>query len=213
MSLRQHSGKLVGLAVAVTALSLSFGGWALATHSGSTPTMQKGIVMPQVAKERTPGVPEGGTLYGDDYYKVENGVVYEYDDGFWQPKYDKKIENGIVYDYDDGRWQVEYDPSTYKAPSKQNNTQKPAPQQNNTAPKQNNNVQQKVAPKQNYTAPQTNTYPNSKYKVENGTVYEWDDGRWEPEYDKKSQNGAIYEYDDGRWEQDYDDWDDDDWDD
>lgn len=68
------------------------------------------------------------------------------------------------------------------------------------------------------------------YKEENGKVYEYDDGRWEEERDKKVENGKVYEYDDGRWEEetdkkvqggtvydndyddDYDDWDDD-WDD
>lgn len=197
MSLRQHSSKLVGLAVATVALSLSFGGWALASHSDSAPHMGK--------THSAPTIPPGGTLYGDDIYKVENGVVYEWDDGRWKPEYDKKIENGIVYDFDDGRWKTEYDPSTYKAKPQKNK----APKQ--TAPQQQNQTQ--VAPQ---PAPQTpvqnNTRPNSKYKVENGVVYEWDDGRWEPEYDKKSQNGVIYEYDDGRWEPDYDDWDDD-WDD
>ena len=60
---------------------------------------------------------------------------------------------------------------------------------------------------------------DDQYKVENGKVYEYDDGRWEYEEDKKVENGKVYEYDDGRWEQDDDrddDWDDDrddDWDD
>lgn len=206
MSLRQHSSKLVGLAVATVALSLSFGGWALASHSNSAS---------HVGAQSAPTIPPGGTLYGDDIYKVENGVVYEWDDGRWKPERDKKIENGIVYDFDDGRWKTEYDPSMYKA-KPQNNT---STQQ--TAPKQQNQTQVAPQPKlqapvHNNVAPQNNTRPNSKYKVESGVVYEWDDGRWEPEYDKKSQNGVIYEYDDGRWERDYDDdndWDDDDWDD
>ena len=56
-------------------------------------------------------------------------------------------------------------------------------------------------------------YSGTTYKVENGIVYEYDDGRWEPEYDKKMENGIRYEYEDGRWEiDDDDDWDDD-WDD
>lgn len=200
MDIRPHASKLVGLAVAITALSLSFGGWALASHSNSAP---------YPGTQSTPTMPLGGTLYGDEIYKVENGVVYEWDDGRWKPEYDKKIENGIVYDFDDGRWKTEYDPNTYKA-QPQNTPQQTAPTQQNQpqvapqpAPK---------APAQNNVAPQNNTRPNSKYKVENGVVYEWDDGRWEPEYDKKAQNGSIYEYDDGRWERDDDDWDDD-WDD
>ena len=45
-------------------------------------------------------------------------------------------------------------------------------------------------------------YSGSTYKVENGVVYEYDDGRWEVEHDKKVENGIIYEYDDGRWEPD-----------
>lgn len=51
----------------------------------------------------------GGTSYGDDIYKQEGGVVYEWDDGAWEPEYDKKIENNIVYEYDDGRWEVDDD--------------------------------------------------------------------------------------------------------
>lgn len=200
MSLRKHSGKLVGLSVATAALSLSFGGWALATHSVSTPHTG--------SSQTAPTPPPGGTLYGDDFYKVENGVVYEWDDGRWKAERDKKIENGVVYDFDDGRWKIEYDPSTYNAkPQNNNGTQQTGPTQQNQT-----QVAPQPAPK---PQAQNNTRPNSKYKVENGVVYEWDDGRWEPEYDKKSDNGAIYEYDDGRWEQDYDDWDDDDdyWDD
>lgn len=42
-----------------------------------------------------------------DTYKVENGVVYEYDDGRWEAENDKKIENGVVYEYDDGKWQAD----------------------------------------------------------------------------------------------------------
>ena len=43
--------------------------------------------------------------YSGTTYKVENGVVYEYDDGRWEP--DKKVENGITYEYDDdtGTWE------------------------------------------------------------------------------------------------------------
>lgn len=57
------------------------------------------------------------------------------------------------------------------------------------------------------SAPSSNSSytPNttgSDYKVENGTVYEYDDGKWEPEYDKKEENGVVYEYDDGKWEAD-----------
>ena len=73
-----------------------------------------------------------------------------------------------------------------------------------------------------YSAPSGNSYhddDDDQYKVENGKVYEYDDGRWEAENDKKVENGKVYEYDDGRWEldndNDHDDWDDDhdDWDD
>ncbi|MBR6459743.1 MAG: hypothetical protein IKS49_06260 [Actinomycetaceae bacterium] len=247
MDIRRHSSKIVGLAVAITALSLSFGGWALASHSAynkaghdivspttnpdtSTDNTQgnQGNIDRQPAQIGADNMPEGGTVYGDDIYKVENGTVYEYDDGWWKPKLDKKIENGVVYDFDDGRWEVEYDPTTFQAPASQNAVPQAAPkaqnnnvQQNNTAPKAQNNAAPKTntapqvapaAPAQNNVAPQTNTIPNSKYKVENGTVYEWDDGRWKAEYDKKSENGVIYEYDDGRWEVDDDAWDDD-WDD
>lgn len=233
MDIRPHASKFVGLAVAITALSLSFGGWALASHNSYNHKAGHDLVAPTFSpnKSRTPGVPGEGTIYGDDVYRVENGLVYEYDNGWWEPKYDKKIENGVVYDFDDGRWQVEYDPNTYNAkpnsnnvapqaaPEAQNNTapkaqNNPAPKaQNNTAPKNNTAPQvTPAAPPQNNVAPQNNTVPNSKYKVENGTVYEYDDGRWEPEYDKKSENNVIYEYDDGRWEVDDDAWDDD-WDD
>lgn len=216
MDLRPHSSKIVGVAVAVSALSLSFGGWALANHSDYNHNMRQSVNAPTVnpdignaqrhkANGHASGIPEGGTVYGDDIYKVENGVVYEYDDGWWEPKYDKKIENGIVYDFDDGRWKVEYDPNVHKG-NPESNTVAPQP-----APQQQKPTQ--VAPQPAPQAPaQNSTVPHSKYKVENGVVYEWDDGRWEPEYDKKSQNGAVYEYDDGHWERDYDDWDND-WDD
>ena len=40
-------------------------------------------------------------------YKVENGQVYEYDDGKWELEADKKVENGIVYEYDDGKWEAD----------------------------------------------------------------------------------------------------------
>lgn len=40
-------------------------------------------------------------------YKVENGQVYEYDDGKWELEDDKKVENGVVYEKDDGQWQPE----------------------------------------------------------------------------------------------------------
>lgn len=64
-------------------------------------------------------------------------------------------------------------------------------------------------------------------QVIDGKVYEFDDGKWEPESDKKIENGQVYEYDDGVWEAEndkyvqdnviyeYDDTDDDDddWDD
>ena len=195
MDLRPHSGKIVGFAIAVTALSLSFGGWALASHSSHDKAGQN-ITVPTFNSTATPvqGSPDEGTQYGDEFYKVENGVVYEWDDGWWKPKPKKKIENGIVYEWDDARWEVEYDPSTYNA----------KPQGNKASPH--------LAPQtqsQNNGASQNNTRPNSKYKVENNVVYEWDDGKWEPEYDKKSENGVIYEYDDGRWEVDDDNWDDD----
>lgn len=45
-------------------------------------------------------------------------------------------------------------------------------------------------------------YSGTTYKVENGQVYEYDDGRWELEADKKVENGVVYEYDDGVWEAD-----------
>ena len=64
----------------------------------------------------------------------------------------------------------------------------------------------------------TATSGDDYYKEEGGKVYEYDDGMWETEHDKKIENGVVYEYDDGRWEADNDwddDWDDhdDDWDD
>lgn len=46
-------------------------------------------------------------IFGDDRYKQENGVVYEYDDGVWEAESDKKIENGTLYEYDDGVWEDE----------------------------------------------------------------------------------------------------------
>ncbi len=51
----------------------------------------------------------GTVISGDDEYKVENGVVYEKDDGRWEPEYDKKVENGRVYERDDGRWEADDD--------------------------------------------------------------------------------------------------------
>ena len=57
-----------------------------------------------------PSAPSGTTnVSGDDYYKVEDGTVYEYDDGRWEAENDKKVENGTVYEYDDGRWEVDND--------------------------------------------------------------------------------------------------------
>lgn len=53
------------------------------------------------------GNSSGTVRSGDDEYKVENGVVYEKDDGRWEPEYDKKVENGTVYEKDDGRWEAE----------------------------------------------------------------------------------------------------------
>ena len=55
-------------------------------------------------------------------------------------------------------------------------------------------------------------YNGNTYKVIDGVVYEYDDGRWEVEHDKKVVNGVVYEYDDGRWviDDDVNDYDDDD---
>ena len=51
-------------------------------------------------------------------------------------------------------------------------------------------------------------YDGNTYKVVDGVVYEYDDGKWEVERDKKVVNGVVYEYDDGKWEVDDDDDDD-----
>ena len=133
--------------------------------------------------------------YSGTTYKVENGVVYEYDDGKWEVEHDKKVENGVIYEYDDGRWQpdkkvengvtYEYDDDT--------NTWEPEEKTENGV---------------------TYEYDNGKWqpeeKTENGITYEYDDdtGTWEP--DKKVENGVTYEYDDdtGTWEIDDDDDDD-----
>ncbi|MBQ6492867.1 MAG: PepSY domain-containing protein [Erysipelotrichaceae bacterium] len=48
----------------------------------------------------------------------------------------------------------------------------------------------------------TKRYGDDVCKTENGTVYEYDDGKWEVEHDKKIENGIVYEYDDGKWEPD-----------
>ena len=62
----------------------------------------------------TPSAPAASgneVVSGDDIYKEEGGVVYEYDDddGTWEAESDKKIENGQVYEYDDdtNTWEPE----------------------------------------------------------------------------------------------------------
>ena len=57
----------------------------------------------------TPSSSAGTVKSGDDTYKVENGKVYEYDDGRWELEEDKKYENGQIYEYDDGRWELNDD--------------------------------------------------------------------------------------------------------
>lgn len=68
---------------------------------------QAPVQQPQTQVQPSNQLPAGGTLYGDDIYKVEGGVTYEWDDGRWEAEYDKKIEGGVVYDYDDGRWEID----------------------------------------------------------------------------------------------------------
>ena len=64
---------------------------------------------PAPAPAPEPQAPAAEVFQGDDRYKQEGGVVYEYDDGGWEPEYDKKIEGGVVYEYDDGRWEPDDD--------------------------------------------------------------------------------------------------------
>ena len=65
----------------------------------------------------TPAASSNTVTSGDDTYKQEGGVVYEYDDddGTWEREEDKKIENGVVYDYDDdtGTWEPDDDDRDY----------------------------------------------------------------------------------------------------
>ena len=87
---------------------------ALAARNNSN-TLQPPIhqqTPPQSTQTPTPVAPtvtpNGGSQYGDDYYKQENGTVYEWDDdGYWDPETDKKIEEGVVYEYDDGYWEAD----------------------------------------------------------------------------------------------------------
>jgi|GEM_PF-3879134 len=137
----------------------------------------------------TPPDVENAILSGDDYYKDEGGVIYEWDDGRWEIERDKKIVDGVVYEFEHGVWVREDPPAPAPAPA-------PTPTPEPAQPAQ---------PAQ--PAPQQNTIVSGDdtYMVENGVVYEWDDGAWEVEHDKKVEDGVVWEYDDGMWEIDYDD--------
>ena len=124
-------------------------------------------------------------------------IKKEYDDGVLKYEVDFMVGN-VEYDYE-----INANSGAIIEFEKEEHAQKPASQSNNSKPSNSNVQNYKVENGQVYEYDDGKWEVETDKKVENGVVYEYDDGKWEP--DKKTENGTTYEYDDGKWEVDDDD--------
>ena len=130
------AGKKALVPIVAAAMVLAFGsGFAVAAHGGAAGDVQVSSMdaAPAAVKAAADmaSATEGGSAHVriadgnanegaeetraaglqdcDDELRVQNGEVYEFDDGRWEAEDDMKVEGDKVYEYDDGRWELEDD--------------------------------------------------------------------------------------------------------
>ncbi|MDO4400382.1 MAG: hypothetical protein Q4D27_05480, partial [Coriobacteriia bacterium] len=130
------AGKKALIPIVAAAMVLAFGsGFAVAAHGGAGGDVQVSSMdaapaavkaaadMAGVAEDESAHIQvadgnanesaveprAAGYQDRDDELRVQNGEVYEYDDGRWEAEDDMKVEGDKVYEYDDGRWELEDD--------------------------------------------------------------------------------------------------------
>ena len=128
---------------------------------------------------------ENTIMSGGDYYKLEGGVVYEWDDGAWEAEHDKKIENGIVYELEHGVWVREDYP--VQAPAEQ-----PAPQENTII---SGDDIYKLEDGVVYEWDDGVWEAEHDKKIENGIVYELEHGVWVREDADEDDHDDYDDYD------------------
>lgn len=190
---------VAGMACAGFAFATTAGGGAQATGSLNSPDLSE-------------------TVYYDgdgDAYRVDaNGMVYDWDDGRWQPELDLKVEGGKVYEFENGKWVLKDAPpanaqkqAADKPAAEAGAGQKPAAGAGaeQQAPAEQPAGQQPAEPAQdNAAAPAAPAAPAQPAQQAPTPAPAQQGGGWAPENDEKVEGGQVYEYDDGAWQVEHD---------
>ena len=166
------------------------------TNNTTTQTTNSAIDAKQIALKHA-GLKESDITNYRIKKDYDDGVVkyeIEFMVGDIEYEYDIDANNGNVIGFS-----KEKDDDHVQQNQKPNNNTSQV--NNNTTPKPSQPAQPSQ-PSQPSAQANTQTIGSDTYKVEDNKVYEYDDGKWELEEDKKIENGVVYEKEDGNWQPD-----------